>query len=560
MTITNPHLQDPTQSGWTYLHLVVSKNPLITPQRLYERGDPVVSGNRTFAEVNKYVGTRYPSHLHLEWGSGEDPTFKPYWLRPTKDPLDLLAPGGDKIVPIVEQIHFKSGETDDGGDSWGPGAPQGFETPSRKHRYFTSQDYAGNLVVGKLATTDSMDKSSLGGTDVIDIVGEIYDQFKTDGRKPGVKLVNINIQGKTIIGILHIDTSFVFKDEFTADSKLGGAQTNRSLTDPERVRTAYTVSAKFHDTYDQLEQTGNISRVAYVRNSFYTLTNFNNNQIIETSDKSRAWAPTTLGGTNNWNDPTLPRYTNNALSRDPDGYYDVKVNTADQAGNVGTKTRRILLDNWQQTVFAKSTNLTDGKVTITGANWTANSTVGIWFRRPTLQEGGAFNGDKGVKIGNAPTDADGNIIPVVYQLSQTPDKEGWIIYADYHNGGDNIYEPRLDALAIIQVPADPSRPTPAPFLADGGNVAGSDSGSSGGGGGRYDSPFPRPTSPANSADDRLSEKPALHMSLARPELDQPASTSDDLVSFVPSPFVVVPQTNEVGDRLAPDPAASADAV
>lgn len=120
ITITNSHLQDPTQQGWTYLHIRPLVNPGAAPDvRIYRKDDVVGPTNRQIAEVHHFSGTFFPSHLPLERGGGDDPYAKGYWLRPTKDPLDFLAAGNDTKAPVVVQALFKSGENNAGGDSWG---------------------------------------------------------------------------------------------------------------------------------------------------------------------------------------------------------------------------------------------------------------------------------------------------------------------------------------------------------------------------------------------------------------------------------------------------------
>ena len=172
------------------------------------------------------------------------------------------------------------------------------------------------------------------------------------------------------------------------------------------------------------------------------------NTIVTLSDRGKSWVSVAHEQAN-WNDST-PLATNNANCETPDDYYDVLVTAKDEAGNTGTKTQRVMLDNSLQTVVAAIEEKIDEfnwRVAVTGFQYTANSTVKLYQVSGDLPEGAKIS-DYGTLLATAPTDANGTIIPLNVVVSAN---SSFRIVGDYH-GGDNKYQSRLDGISSLLEP------------------------------------------------------------------------------------------------------------
>jgi hypothetical protein len=137
------------------------------------------------------------------------------------------------------------------------------------------------------------------------------------------------------------------------------------------------------------------------------------------------------------------------------------VTAKDEAGNAGSKTVRVLLDNWTQVLKAEQVGVGAGTISVkfTGQQWTANATVKIYLMSPFpfIAENSTIS-QTGTLLVNATTDANGNINAVTLDVPHPGGGEfpGYFL-ADYH-GGDDKYQPRLDAITYLQEDSPPIDP------------------------------------------------------------------------------------------------------
>src|SRR5207248_5877341 len=118
----------------------------------------------------------------------------------------------------------------------------------------------------------------------------------------------------------------------------------------------------------------------------------------------------------------------NGKAEFPDGFYNITVTAKDAAGNSGSKTQKVLLENWQRVATATGLPPQPGdppgttRFTVGGTNWTGNASVKIWLVDP-LAPLAAGQPIPGTDLGYVQTDADGNILPeeFVVDLNGDPD-------------------------------------------------------------------------------------------------------------------------------------------
>ena len=447
--------------GWQYLHITPGNNA--RTGAAYAWGDAVGPADKAAGLVdNLGIGTVAPfgggwdDHLHLTSGKGEDPYLVDVvgaqapnkLLQPAEDPLDLLTPLGDAVAPTVEEILFRAGGWDTRGNlSPGRAVVQGnkvtvigqSEAWSGDQHYFITRDVAGNaIIVGANAPTNTNTTAGLAGDAGIDIVGKAYDKIRTNGAyKLGVKSIGFSITGQRIRTTpMNVSKSFDFTGEFAPDSDFGGGQTYVSLWNAQQVRAVYSNDLRAKS----------IDGVQY----YYTVTNKDGDLKIQAADRDRQWFSKKTTGSA-WNNGAAADAANNAKSEWPDDYYDVEVIARDEAAMAGLKTEKVLLDNWTQTLKAKMVERGAGavKVEFTGEQFTANSTVALYLITSPISDGNQIS-SHGTYIGLADTDADGKIIPIQYWVDEPNDPNSvWYFLADYHNGGDNIYQLRLDATSLL---------------------------------------------------------------------------------------------------------------
>ncbi len=454
---------DAAKSGWSYIHITRENNARTgAPYILGEAVGPAnkaagLVDNLTIAKVAPQGGW-WADHLHLASGEGEDPAYLDDYvgiapnklLRPTKDPLDRLTAIGDAVAPTVEEVLFRAGGSDGIGTLYGGKAiTQGAkitvinQTEARPDlRYFVTRDVAGNaIIVGANSSTNTLTTAGLAGDAGIDIVGKAYDKIRTGVNavyKLGVKSIGFSIQGQRVnTSKLTVDKSFDFTGEFAPDDDFGGgSQTYVSLHNAQQVRAVYSNDLR----------SKSIDGVQY----YYTVTNNDNDLKVQATDRNRQWYSKKASPAG-WNNMNAQDAVNNAKSSWPDDYYEIEVTARDEAGNIGTKKEKVLLDNWTQTLEGRliAMGVNTYFVQFTGAQWTANSTVKIY-----LMTGGVTDGDtitnSGTLLGTANTDANGNIVATTFEVPATnfPGPFPNYFLADYHNG-DNKYQPRLDATSLL---------------------------------------------------------------------------------------------------------------
>jgi hypothetical protein len=177
------------------------------------------------------------------------------------------------------------------------------------------------------------------------------------------------------------------------------------------------------------------------------------NTIVDFADRLRYWRSKVTQGSA-WNDINSTEAVNNARGAFPDDYYTITVTARDAAGNVGTKTQKVLLDNWLQ-VFAVAQVRSDPadppgttRLRFTGSEWTANATVKLYRVGTDIAEGNTIS-QKGALLGTANTDADGFFDKTLVVTLPGKNDPPYQFLGDYHHG-DDIYQPRLDAIAPLQ--------------------------------------------------------------------------------------------------------------
>ncbi len=454
------------EKGWTYRRIAPGLNKYLDPTqpRVFMQGDSVNDSNRSLGSVVAFVDSSMRSNLYLEYGNGpseylnsfNDPDIK-YAFNPSEDPLDRLPSIGDQIKPKVIDLWFRHGTNDQFGDSSGV-LTKGVTTPagniiaqveslSEAHCYFRSRDDAKATVIGALAPSYDFNNnaSPTGGNSAIDIIAEAYDLLEESGDHVGVKSIGFSIKGVKLGRAANVEKSFDFTGEFAPDVKNGGRQTYESLMDAALVRTVYENDATLQYHF---------SRKA---NSFYIVTNTDGDCKVKVSDRSKAWVTAAIEGSP-WNAVGAQHAPNNARSSFPDDYYDITVTARDAAGNVGALTKRVLLDNWKQTINAtKLSRQQDDapglhRFKVSGYHWTANSTVPLYLVES--KPGGLSSGTKiadiqVLRLNDLTADKNGNI-PETDVTFTLPDNVAAQLQflADYHNG-DGVYQPQLDAVTEL---------------------------------------------------------------------------------------------------------------
>ncbi|MBX9583928.1 MAG: hypothetical protein K2X87_26820 [Gemmataceae bacterium] len=390
----------------------------------------------SIAVINPYPdGTGVYDHLHLSYGSGTlDPTFAiaDAVQRPIDDPLDRLVSIGDVTAPVVSTIAFRLGGDDTSGKY-----PDG-KTESRplNHGYFTDTDvslssYSPAYVLGE----EAIAYDSLGilkpGTSAIDIIAEATDRVRAGGTLVGVRSIGFEVLAGHYSGATSGEiTSVDFDEEFTQDPANGNKQTHAALGDRNLVRTVYESDAQSpSQDYTQY---------------FHTVTNTDEDGVVELSDRPLYWATDRVAGSK-WNATSAAQAANNARSGFPDDYYKVSVTAYDQAGNASAdKSAFVLLDNWRQAITLDITTM-PGKVIVSGSQFLPNAKVPIYGypAGKELLNGGKISAVAGAPIDTANTNADGKLT-LVFTRNDAKYKT---IVADY--GADDLYVNRLDTRHLI---------------------------------------------------------------------------------------------------------------
>lgn len=453
------------EKGWTYRRIAPGLNKYLDPTqpRVFTRGDSINVSNRSLGGVVAFVDSSMRSNLYLEYGNGpseylnsfNDPDIK-YAFNPSEDPLDRLQSIGDQIKPTVVKLWFRYGTNDQFGDSSGVltkgvTTPAGnviaqVETVSKIHRYFGGEDDTNAVIVGALATSyDFNSYPGPGGNSAIDIIAEAYDLLEESGDHVGVKSIGFSIKGVKLGRTANVEKSFDFTGEFAPDVKNGGRQTYESLMDAALVRTVYENDATLQYHF------------SIKANSFYIVTNTDGDRKVKVSDRSKAWITAAIEGSP-WNAVGAQHAPNNARSSFPDDYYDITVTARDAAGNVGAMTKRVLLDNWKQTITAikQPRQKADApglhRFKVSGYHWTANSTVPLYIVKSKpdgLSSGTKIADIQVLRLKDLNADKNGNI-PETDVTFTLPDNAAAQLQflADYHNG-DGVYQPQLDAVTEL---------------------------------------------------------------------------------------------------------------
>lgn len=411
--------------GWNYLHMIPGINPAT--------GVPWVAGNAVAAGVQ--LGTvsvgpgTHPSHLHLEYTAVTADPVQVGMLRPIDDPLYYLALKDTTRPTIDSDIHFRTAATDTVTAPAGGARTRQDETPRDDQQYFFEL-VANRLVVGAKATTlDSEANAGTGSAD-IDVIANAYDQFTAGGTRIGVKWISFEATGVKFLKTTGSVDVLVHGGEFTTSAIAPVGHNYGSLSDFYLVRSVYSndVGSNSADRVD----------------NWYTVTNYDGDLHVVEADRNSSWRTTVQAG-QNWYDAAAPRGTSNTTSAFVDDHYDIKISAYDNTQNSRSVTKRVLLDNWVQTVETnKRYYTTQQNVTITGGEqYVANRLVTFYRVQDNLPAAGAaLTG----RLTSDLADANGKLPQV--NLGTQPVGTYYII-ADYDN--DGVFTPRLDAYTIIGV-------------------------------------------------------------------------------------------------------------
>ena len=423
--------------GWLYRGIEFADNAMT--KKPFATGDKI-DGNvlGTVAEQPSSGATV----VSLEYGNGWDAlALQPKGrrvMRPAEDPLEKLPPLPDKVPPTITAIHFRAGPAKAnhplrGGTRTATGnAILQRDFPVFEMPYFRSRDHSDAAEVGHYAVSQDTYGLKKGDT-AVGLVAEMYDQVIREGNKIGVKTAGFAITGDTVPAKTGRVKSFDFSGGFAPDVHQGGVQTHESLWDARLVRTVYS-----GDDYCETRDRGPY---------FYNLTHGGEGGKVLARNRGKVWHTDRVIGSA-WDAASAKVARSNAEAQWPDGYYTVTAYATDAAGHETEGKQWVLLDNWTQAITLTEVGRTEaGKVRleVCGEQFTAKSSVVLYLVKAGTLVPGAKLADVGTRLADVATDAEGRFSHTL-ELTAAP---AWTIVADY-NGGDGVYQPRLDAVATLK--------------------------------------------------------------------------------------------------------------
>jgi hypothetical protein len=404
---TNPYnswvsVSTTADAGWNYVH--------ITPDPALAKGAKVTQGKTLLGTVIAYPGDAKQTHLHLDAAGGPDPSF-PTLLRPIDDPLARLDPLGDTIGPWVGNVYFMRGEDDNniphkltGGFPTSIGTTKQLQDepdPRDDHGYFYELDYSKAMTVGHYAPARTSAGVAVDGTSNIDIIADATDRITAgDPRLVGVRSIEFKAAGQLIGKTIPTVRPFDFVGEFVWDpNRLPRQQNYDSLRISDLTRVVYQNDATSPSTAHP---------AALINTFFHIVTNTDAaNSLIDFEDRKRYWRSKVTQGSA-WNDIGSTEAVNNAKGAYPDDYYTITITARDAAGRSDSRTGRVLLDNWVQSVsYAVMVDPPpppgQTRVRVTGSQFTGNATVKVYLMTSNIADGQAIT-DHGTLLGPpAPT-------------------------------------------------------------------------------------------------------------------------------------------------------------
>jgi hypothetical protein len=337
------------------------------------------------------------------------------------------------------------------------------EIRRQDHGYFESKDFSQAVIVGHYAPaqTGAPTPAPRGGTSNIEVIALATDRVKGDW-DVGIRSIEFSATGKLVGKTIPTVRPFDYVYQFVWDPN----QPASGIQDYDALRISDLTRVAYQNDY---RSPSNADTAGGPLSYFHHLTNTDGaNTIIDFADRNRYWRSKVTQGAA-WNDINSTEAVNNAKGAFPDDYYTFTVTARDAAGNSSNKAARVLLDNWVQTITTVLQPRQTGdplnlyRFRASGTNWTAGSKVPLYIVSPAYAAGTQISTIAAAKVADLVPDANGTIPPTDFTyLEPDPTPKAWHFMADYHNG-DDIYQPQLDAVNIIELQAGgPLRPG-APF-------------------------------------------------------------------------------------------------
>jgi hypothetical protein len=297
--------------GWGYVHVKAKAGLAV--------GDTVNAGD-VIGTITKTA--TLAAHLHFERDSDKNggwPNAGGGIEHLDDDPLLYLNPATDNTFPTIDDIKYRRAE-DEGNDA----NPQ----------YCTTKDCNNYTIIGSRAPT--------GASGNVDVLPSAYDKFNSYADKLSVQNIKFHALGR-----LGDVTPFTLQlVNFQGNGANDFAQQeNNNFSNLFRDNTLRFAQAIYEND--------SVANSADEGPFWYIVTNQDDDQITERTDDEWFWDTDGIK-TEAWNDKAADdeRAANNAKDKFRDDYYDVYINTRDEANNVTSKVERVLLDNWEQTVAA----------------------------------------------------------------------------------------------------------------------------------------------------------------------------------------------------------------
>lgn len=422
--------------GWNYIHMAVGTNPKTKAQ--WKAGDDVVIGDVLGTiqdgKTGKFNGKNYtlPSHLHLDWGGKTDPSDwygKNQKLRnPSDEPRRHFDVLDDSIAPTVgKELMFRIKDHDRNGTIDATGEVE------RKDNLYFREKVRGSVVMGARAGTSDSQGNKGAGSAGIDIVQAAYDETTKGGYRTGIHSTWFRIDGKVGGGSSGWVNPFRFGGQFLDGHGY------------DKMRDAALVRAVYSNDADTDSEDGFFDGTT--RQYWHTLTNKNDNEIVEDVDRGRYWKSNVEKGAA-WNATAKADAKNNANAAFPDDFYTIQTQTFDVGLNLTMMEQTILLDNFEQKI-AMSADFylpNEDAWVASGQEFLGERVLPLMVLASMPQDGDILPGMKAFTV----TDADG--VPAPQTVGDYDPGQYWVV-ADYDS--DGVFTDRLDAATTFTVVPGP---------------------------------------------------------------------------------------------------------
>gem|GEM_PF-4889344 len=422
----------------------------VEPHKDLKLGDKIASGT-ALGKVRK--GTGHPAHLHFDWASGKDSYGGVGLGKPADDLLAHVTPpkgNEDKYTPSVGAIRFRVAAHDRLGTL---GGSEGARTEIERNDndYFFLQVPGGPgkdaRIVGARAATRSIKdgKEDHDGAADFDIVASAWDRWHKDGRYIGVRKIGFQAKGVTAGADTGAVTTVDFRGTF-----LGASQDYDAFRNHELVRALFSNDMRANSN----DGTAKNSDLVHC----FTVTNADGTGVVKKENMALYWNSNVKKGEGmKWNTPSDKGNANdaakNANALFPDDFYDVTITVEDYSGNKTTKTQRILLDNFIQTVELERTNYAMGKPLVIESmlNFLPDAGVPLMLltARPDRNLPLSLQGQV---LSLAPMNSEGELFD--HALPSLGDMGSYWLVADYD--ADDYFTRRLDAFDRFNVVPGPA--------------------------------------------------------------------------------------------------------